>query len=101
MSPRVPYLTAVPSAGTLPAKKYRPRAIAPDLSRDDMARFWSGLMMRRCGTAAGVADFFACTEQTGRNWIDGFACPTGRAVMQAVLEWPEDFGVAPALRRAA
>jgi hypothetical protein len=59
--------------------------------RDDFLRFWSGLLLRRCGSAHAVAMRFDVTEQTGRNWIDGFACPTGLAVFQAQELWPEEF----------
>lgn len=56
-------------------------------------RFWSDLMQRRCGCAAGVAQAFGCTEQTGRNWIAGTACPIGHALWHAMDLWPDDFGI--------
>ncbi len=62
------------------------------------AAFWAGLMLRRCGCAAGVAQVFGCTEQTGRNWLAGVSYPIGHAVWHALQMWPEDFGV---LARAA
>ncbi|MGV8987791.1 MAG: hypothetical protein ACOH2H_16075 [Cypionkella sp.] len=81
--------------------RVRPAALA-DLSRDDVLLFWSGLMLRQCGSAHAVAMRFDVTEQTGRNWIDGFACPTGLAVMRALEWWPEDFtGAGARMRRAA
>ena len=64
-------------------------AVQPD--RDGFLAFWSGLMLRHCGSAAAVAQVFLVTEQTGRNWIDGFACPTGVAVDQAMALWPHEF----------
>jgi hypothetical protein len=55
--------------------------------------FWAGLMARRCGCAAGVAQMFGCTEQTGRNWLAGASCPIGHAVWHAMDLWPDDFGI--------
>lgn len=55
--------------------------------------FWSSLMVRRCGCAAGVAQQFGCTEQTGRNWLAGQACPIGHAVWHAMKLWPDEFGI--------
>ena len=82
-----------------PGQMSRPNAFdAP--SRDAALRFWSGLMMRRCGDYRAVARQFDVTEQTGRNWIDGHAMPTGLAVMRAVEWWPEDFGLAQLARAA-
>lgn len=81
--------------------------VAGDLTRVEFLTWWSGLMLRRCGSAHEVTKRFDCTEQTGRNWIDGVACPTGLAVMRAFDLWPEDFASAAAwmargdLRRAA
>ena len=63
--------------------------VHPD--RDGFLAFWSGLMLRHLGSAAAVAQVFCVTEQTGRNWIDGFACPTGVAVDQAMQLWPQEF----------
>lgn len=60
-------------------------------SRDGFLRFWSGLMLRRCGSAHEIAMRFDVTEQTGRNWVDGVACPSGWMVYQAQLLWPEEF----------
>ena len=62
--------------------------------RDVFLRFWSGLMMRRCGSAHDVSRLFDVTEQTGRNWIDGYTCPSGQCVWQAQQWWPEEFVVA-------
>jgi hypothetical protein len=62
--------------------------------RDGFLRFWSQLMMRKCGSAHAVAMRFDVTEQTGRNWIDGFSCPTGLAVFQAQELWPDEFPAA-------
>ena len=73
---------------------------AVDMGRDDVLRFWSGLMLRQCGSAHAVAMRFDVTEQTGRNWINGFACPTGLAVMRAQAWWPDEF-CAFQLRRVA
>lgn len=55
--------------------------------------FWAGLLKRRCGCAAAVAQTFGCTEQTGRNWLAGEACPIGHAVWHAMGLWPADFGI--------
>lgn len=81
--------------------------VAGDVSRPEFLAWWSGLMLRRCGSAHAVTKAFDCTEQTGRNWIDGVACPTGLAVMRAYDLWPDDFVNAAAwmarstVRRAA
>jgi hypothetical protein len=56
--------------------------------------FWAGLLKRRCGCAAAVAQVFGCTEQTGRNWLSGQARPIGDAVWHAMGLWPADFGMA-------
>ena len=65
--------------------------VAREVSRAEFVAFWSLLMMRRCGDYRGVAVRFDRTEQTGRNWLDGVACPTGYDVARAQLWWPEDF----------
>jgi hypothetical protein len=113
MSPLSPRLTVVAGGATDGSQMSQPKAIgarrdaAGPVSRDAFLMFWSGLMLRRCGSAREVAYQFRRTEQTGRNWIDGFACPTGLDVARAYQMWPEDFdGVlqdlrAPQLRRAA
>lgn len=76
-----------------------PRA---ELSRDGFLRWWSGLMLRKLGSARAIARRFDVTEQTGRNWVDGFSCPTGLQVMRAQGWWPEEFALAaPRMRRAA
>lgn len=72
-----------------------------DVTKPEFLAWWSGLMLRRCGSARAVADQFKTTEQTGRNWIDGVACPTGLQVMRAMEWWRDDFAAAgPALRSA-
>lgn len=67
--------------------------------RDDFLRFWSGLMLRRCGSAHAIAMRFDVTEQTGRNWVDGVACPSGWMVYQAQQLWPEEFPASRAVGR--
>lgn len=64
-----------------------------ELTRDQFLRWWSGLLLRKLGSARAVAQFFETTEQTGRNWIDGTACPTGLSVMRALRAWPQEFSV--------
>lgn len=105
---------------TLAAKMSRPNGFAPlggrgravplrpvvrrvpgDVSREEFLRFWSGLMLRRCGSARAVAYAFQVTEQTGRNWIDATACPTGWAVARAYSLWPGEFDAALADLRGA
>lgn len=78
-----------------------PNRVAGDVTRDEFLRFWSGLMLRKCGSAHAITKVFDCTEQTGRNWIDGFACPTGLAVMKAMEYWPDEFARAAARMRGA
>lgn len=82
-----------PSGGRGRSLSARRRVQVPSTlpDRDGFLRFWSGLMLRHCGSAAAVSQLFLVTEQTGRNWIDGFACPTGVAVDQAMAMWPEEF----------
>jgi hypothetical protein len=65
--------------------------VAPVLHRGGFLVFWSGLMLRRCGGAHEIAMRFDVTEQTGRNWIDAVACPSGWMVFQAQQLWPEEF----------
>ncbi|MCL4069022.1 hypothetical protein M3484_20910 [Pseudomonas sp. GX19020] len=60
-------------------------------TRHDMAVFWAGLMARQCGTRERCAVMFDVTFQTACNWFDGFSCPTGDKVMQAMRWWPEEF----------
>ena len=67
-------------------------SVAPVLlQREGFLWFWSGLMLRRCGSAHAIAMRFDVTEQTGRNWVDGVACPSGWVVYQAQQLWPEEF----------
>lgn len=78
-----------------------PERSAGDVTRKEFLAWWSGLMLRRCGSARAVAQLFGTTEQTGRNWIDGFACPTGLQVIRAQEWWPGDFtGAGATMRRA-
>lgn len=79
---------------------YRPQPVR-DIGRDEFLRWWSGLMLRKLGTAHAIARRFDCTEQTGRNWIDGFSCPTGLQVMRAHDWWPDEFGRATGWMRGA
>lgn len=60
--------------------------------RDDFMIWWSALMLRRCGSAHAVARQFDVTDQTGQNWINAVACPSGWAVYQAQSLWPQEFG---------
>jgi len=66
-------------------------AHVPLPDQDAFLQFWAGLMRRRCGCAAGVAQMFVVTEQTGRNWLAGTSCPTGFAVVHAMGLWPDEF----------
>lgn len=63
--------------------------LQPD--RDGFLDFWAGLMRRKCGSAAAVAQMFCVTEQTGRNWMAGFSCPVGEALDLAMTLWPREF----------
>ena len=70
----------------------RPAPLAPiEADRAGFLVWWSGLLMRRCGDVRGIVRVFGCTEQTARNWIDGFACPQGHLVDLAQRLWPADF----------
>jgi hypothetical protein len=74
------------------AAPLRPLPLAPiEADRAGLLRWWSGLLMRRCGSVRGVVAVFGCTEQTARNWFDGVACPTGVALDLALRLWPDDF----------
>lgn len=71
---------------------FRGRIVLPaPPERDAMLVWWSGLLMRHCGSAHEIARLFDVTEQTGRNWLDGVSCPTGLAVLHAMLLWPGAF----------
>lgn len=59
--------------------------------RDEALVWWSGMLMRHCGSAHEIARLFDVTEQTGRNWLDGVSCPTGLAVLHAMILWPHEF----------
>lgn len=67
------------------------RRVPGQVGREEFLAFWAGLMRRRCGSAREVAYTFRRTEQTGRNWLDGAACPTGWDVAKAYSLWPDDF----------
>lgn len=59
--------------------------------RDDFMVWWSALLLRRCGSAHAIARTFDVTDQTGQNWINATACPSGWMVFQAQGWWPEEF----------
>lgn len=81
---------------------FRPARLAPvTLDRDGFLAWWSGLLMRRCGDVRGIVAVFACTEQTARNWLDGFACPGGAVVDLAARLWADDFAARAAGDRVA
>lgn len=83
--------------GAGPARRV---SVSPVLvARAGFLAFWLGLMLRRCGGAHAIAMRFDVTEQTGRNWIDGVACPSGWKVFQAQQLWPEEFAAAQASGR--
>ena len=69
--------------------------VVPMVDRAGFLAFWSGLLMRRLGSVPQIARAFERTEQTARNWIDGYACPNGLDVYRAVMLWPDAFA-APA-----
>lgn len=93
--------TFVPRLSSGRILPFRPLA-PPELSREDFLHWWSGLMLRKLGTARAIARKFDRTEQTGRNWIDAVACPTGLDVMRAMEFWPDEFAAAPSrMGRAA
>lgn len=108
MSPKPPCLvSSQPSA--IPSQKSPPKGFAPlggrgrgrplrgrivlpePPERDAMLVWWSALLMRHCGSAHEISRLFDVTEQTGRNWLDGVSCPTGLAVLHAMLLWPGEF----------
>ena len=92
----------VPDRGRAYVRGALPNGARPDLTREAFLAWWSGLMLRRLGSAHAIARRFDVTEQTGRNWVDGFSCPTGLQVMRAQDWWPEDFAQATSrIRRAA
>ncbi len=77
--------------------------VIPVVDKAGFVAWWAGLLRRRCGDAAAVAQTFGCTEQAARYWLDEFSCPMGQYVDLALALWPEDFIArhAPDLRRAA
>jgi hypothetical protein len=93
-----------------PAKVFDPRGaggrpvrVIPVVDKAGFVAWWAGLLRRRCGDAATVAQTFGCTEQAARYWLDEFSCPMGQYVDLALALWPEDFIArhAPAVRRVA
>lgn len=72
------------------------------ISRHQATVFWADLVARRCRSREECAVLFGVTFQTACNWFDGFSCPTGAAVLNAVRMWPDEFmAMPPALRVAA
>lgn len=72
------------------------------IGRHEATVFWAELVARRCRTREECAVLFGVTFQTACNWFDGFSCPTGAAVLNAVRMWPDEFvAMPPALRVAA
>ena len=67
------------------------RLVLLRLDRAEAIRWWQKLISAKCRSVRICAQIFDCTEQTARNWIAGFSCPTGDAVLVAVLMWPEAF----------
>jgi hypothetical protein len=63
------------------------------VSRHAAVVIWADLVARRCETREACAVMFEVTFQTACNWFDGFSCPGGDKVMQAVEWWPEEFGL--------
>jgi len=92
-----------PAGGRGRAVPLRPLRLAPvEPDRAGLLVWWSGLLMRRCGAVRGIVAVFGCTEQTARNWLDGFSCPTGVALDLALRLWPEEFAARAAdARRVA
>jgi hypothetical protein len=91
-----------PLGGRGRAEPHRPARLAPiEADRAGLLVWWSGLLMRRCGSVRGVVRVFECTEQTARNWFDGFSCPTGVALDLALRLWPADFAARAADARGA
>ncbi|MDP1872118.1 MAG: hypothetical protein Q8K61_10910 [Gallionella sp.] len=67
-------------------------SVQPVIARKpDFLVWWSALMLRRCGSAHAIAKQFDVTDQTGQNWINADACPSGWVVYQAQRFWPEEF----------
>lgn len=66
--------------------------VLPVVDKAEFVGWWAGLMRRRLGgDAVAISRTFEVTEQTGRNWLAGFSCPTGPAVDLAMQLWSEDF----------
>lgn len=66
--------------------------VIPVVDKAEFMAWWAGVMRRKCGACAvEISRTFSVTEQTGRNWLDGFACPMGQYVDLAQNLWPEEF----------
>lgn len=66
-------------------------SVAPVITRHERIVWWADLVARRCGSREACAVMFGVTFQTACNWFDGYSCPTGDKVMDAVDLWPEEF----------
>jgi hypothetical protein len=80
--------------------------VIPVADKAGLTAWWAALLRRRLGgDVALIAQTFACTEQTARNWLAEFACPAGPALDLGCALWFEDFaerhGRGDLLRRAA
>lgn len=73
------------------AQAMRRISVAPVITRHERIVFWADLVARRCGSREACAVMFQVTFQTACNWFDGFSCPTGDKVMDAIEMWPEEF----------
>lgn len=69
----------------------RRASTVPQVTKHERIRWWADLVARRCGTRETCAAVFGVTFQTACNWFDGFSCPTGDKVMDAMDLWPEEF----------
>jgi len=74
------------------ASAMRRVSVAPVITRHERIVWWADLVARRCGTREACAVMFGVTFQTACNWFDGFSCPTGDKVLDAIDMWPEEFG---------
>lgn len=77
------------------------RVVLPRLDRAEAILWWQKLICARCRSVRSCAETFGCTEQTARNWMAGFSCPTGDAVMLAALIWPDAMAALAQRYRAA
>ena len=96
-----PGRVAVGRVAVVQRRVQRALPVLPHLTRAAAVVWWARLIGRRFLSVRDCAQCFDVTEQTARNWLAGFACPTGDVVMAAQMMWPDDFALLGAQFRAS